>query len=58
MYCHVCLCNTFVIEDMQRSSMHMVWDNILSALKSGHKWSGTRLDNGLKLVWNSSQLGA
>ena len=30
--------------------MHMVWDNISSALYSG-QWSGTRLGNGLELVW-------
>ena len=42
MYCHVCLCNKFVIEDLQRSSMQMVWDNI---------WAHFSLDNGLELVW-------
>ena len=59
-YCPICWCNFFVIEGLQRSSMHMVWDNNSSVFQSG-QWSGDLLDNGREIVcseviwaWNSS----
>ena len=59
-YCHICWCNTFVIEDLQRSSLHMLWDNNSNAFYSGQLY-GDCLDNGQEFVcseviwaWNSS----